>query len=148
VISTHQSSEDASPQSGPRTRGRKPPFLDATTRLRTRFQRDYVRNHGNSRGGKCCVVAAVTPPPDGCGRVAFVISRRYCTKAVTRNRARRLMRETYRRLRPLLKPAWLVLIPRYRMQNAGLADVTEDVVAGCRALGLLAEETHVEMGRA
>ena len=146
MISTQKAIEDAAPQRATRKRGRKPHFLDAETRIRTRAQREYVRSHGQSRAGKCCVVAAVAPPPDGAQRVAFVISRRYCTKAVTRNRARRLMRETYRQLRPALKLSWLVLIPRYRMQNARLADVAKDVTHACRALGLLETEPYGDMG--
>lgn len=112
-------------------------FLDAETRLRTRLQRETVRRQGRSRAERLCVVAAVSPPPDHHGRVAFVISKRYDKKAVVRNRARRLFRETYRRLRPVLKPAWIVFIPRYGMRKARLAEVMRDVEKACRTLGLI-----------
>ena len=137
MISNHPPEDDTvsgRPQRPPRRRRR---FLDADSRLRTRSQREHVRNNGISRGGRFCVVAATLPPPDGQMRVVFVISRRYDTKAVIRNRARRLLREAYRQLRVDLKPAWLVLIPRYRMRTAHMPEVAADMREGCRILGLL-----------
>jgi ribonuclease P protein component len=98
---------------------------------------DCVRHQGRRAPGRLCVAAALTPPPDGQARVAFVVSRRYSPKAVVRNRARRLLREAYRQVRPGLTSAWLVLIPRQRMQPVRMQDVLADLRSVCRQLGLL-----------
>lgn len=108
------------------------------TRLRTRAHLECVRQQGSRDAGPLCVVAAVRPPPDAQGRVAFVVSRRYSPKAVVRNRARRLLREAYRQTVAQLQPAWIVLIPRHRLQQARMQDVLADMQTSCRRLGLLA----------
>ena len=100
--------------------------LSKDHRLRTRRQLAYVRKRGASRAGKRCVAYAAEPQ-DGQARVVIVISRRYSRKAVTRNRARRLLREAYRRLFPELAPAWIMLIPRRRMEGARLQDVLAEL---------------------
>ena len=101
-------------------------LLRRDSRLRTRHQLSYVRTRGLSRSGKRCVVCAVEPC-DGRARLAITVSRRYSRKAVSRNRARRLLREAYRRLFPELKPAWIVLLPRRHMQGARLDDVLPEL---------------------
>ena len=67
----------------------------------------------------------------------MITSRRYSPKAVVRNRARRLLREAYRRLYGELETAWLVLIPRRPMQQASLGDVFPELERLCERLGLL-----------
>ena len=107
------------------------------TRLRTRAHLECVRQQGIRDAGPFCVVSAVRPPPDAAPRVAFVVSRRYSPKAVVRNRARRLLREAYRQTVADLLPAWVVLIPRRRLQQARLQDVLADLQKACRRIGLL-----------
>ena len=99
-----------------------------------------MRQHGRKEAPRHCVVSVVQPPPDGLARVAFVVSRRYSRKAVVRNRARRLLREAYRQLFPMLSPAWMVLIPRARLQEARMQEVLADLTVACRRLGLLQAE--------
>ena len=115
--------------------------LGPDCRLRTRAQLQWVRERGVKDAARLCVVSAVQPPPDDARRVAFVVSRRYSPKAVVRNRARRLLREAYRQAYPALRPAWLVLIPRVRLQRARMQDVLSDLRAACGRLGLLPEGT-------
>lgn len=108
------------------------------TRLRTRANLECVRQQGTRDAGPLCVVSAVRPPPDDQRRVAFIVSRRYSPKAVVRNRARRLLREAYRQTVEDLLPAWVVLIPRRRLQQARMQDVLADLREGCRRIGLMA----------
>ena len=107
------------------------------TRLRTRANLECVRQQGTRDAGPLCVVSAVRPPPDSERRVAFIVSRRYSPKAVVRNRARRLLREAYRQTVAELLPAWMVLIPRRRLQQARMQDVLADLRNVCRRIGLL-----------
>lgn len=111
-------------------------------RLRTREQLAHVREQGRSLVGTTCIVA-FTPAPCGGRRVGILISRRYSTHAVVRNRARRLCREAYRMLLPELRDAWLVLVPRRRMQGAKLGDVLPEMRRLCARHGLLKSDAAV-----
>jgi len=123
----------------------KPFARDA--RLRTRRQLDYVKARGTRRPGRYCVVA-VAEPGDGQRRVAIITSRRYSPRAVTRNRARRLLREAYRLLLPGLKPAWIVLIPRQAMQTAKLNDLLPEMQRALTGLGVLGQTAAGSAGAA
>ena len=107
-------------------------------RLRTRNDIALVRDSGRKFVGRLCVVGAAVAP-DGCRRVVFITSRRYHKHAVVRNRARRLFREAYRQLCPLMKPAWLALVPRRHMESAKMADVLAELRQAGRELGFLLE---------
>lgn len=103
-------------------------------RLRTQAHMDVVRATGQSRAGRFCVAIAA-PSADGNRRIAFVISRRYSPKAVTRNRARRLFREAYRQLLPGLRDGWLLFLPRHHLQRAKMQDVLRELQGHLQALG-------------
>ena len=103
-------------------------------RLTRQDQFALVRAKGHSCAGRYCVVNILEMPPDGMGRAAFSISRRYSKLAVERNRARRLFREAYRRLIGRLPVAWVVFIPRHKMLSAKLDDVLEDAARLARSL--------------
>ena len=107
---------------------------DWKARLNRQDQFALVRAKGHSCAGRYCVVNILEMPPDGIGRAAFSISRRYSKLAVERNRARRLFREAYRRLRERLPVAWVIFIPRHKMLSAKLDDVLEDASRSARSL--------------
>ena len=99
----------------------------------------YVRKHGKSRAGRYCVVEAVSAPDRQC-RIAIVISRRYSPKAVTRNRARRLLRNSCNDLYPKLKKCWIVVRPRQFAKGAKCQDVRREVDMLCSKLKILRRE--------
>jgi len=99
-----------------------------SARLRSRIQLDAVRNSGSSAAGRLCVVALLKTPPDGTRRVAFLISRRFSLLAVERNRARRLFRESWRRLYSRLPESiWISLIPRRGIKKALQPQVQSEI---------------------
>jgi ribonuclease P protein component len=89
-------------------------------------------------------VVAVAEPPDGQRRLATIVSRRYSRLAVVRNRARRLLRESYRLLLPEIRPVWLVLIPRCALQDAKLTDVMPEIRESLASLGALTTEADAK----
>ncbi len=103
-------------------------------RLTRQDQFAHVRANGHSYAGRYCVVNILEMPPDGIGRAAFSISRRYSKLAVERNRARRLFREAYRRLLGHLPVAWVIFIPRHKMLSAKMNDVLEDAKRSARTI--------------
>ncbi len=67
--------------------------------------------------------------PDGQSRLGPIVSRRYSRRAVSRNRARRLIRETFRLLRHgFTTPIWLVVIARKHLLGCRLQDLQAEAV--------------------
>ncbi len=97
--------------------------------LRFKADFDYARSHGNKTVGRAIVVVTA-PARKEWARCGVVCGKKYSPLAVARNRARRLLWESFRHLKQEIMPVELVLIPRYR-----LAEMKEpEVRAEMRAL--------------
>ncbi len=91
---------------------------------------------GRSRAGRFLVLWVLENDARQ-GRMGTVASRRTLRLAVTRNRARRLMREAYRLNRGHLHAGWdMILLARARIDKAGYAQVADDFRRLCRAAGI------------
>lgn len=110
--------------------GREDKVFSRAARLRRRCELEHVRRCGVNHAARHCAIQ-VAESPTGERGYAFVVSRRYSSRAVDRNRARRLFRESYRRLLPRLRPAWIVFRPRHAMKGATQGQVESDL---CRLL--------------
>ena len=91
-----------------------------------------VRKGGTSFKGKYLVIN-VLPALDQETRLGIIVSKRFHLRAVRRNRARRLIREGFRLLRPGIKNGledrvWLVVIARRYLENANLHDVQSEYI--------------------
>ena len=76
----------------------------------------------------------------GRNRTGYTVSAKL-GKAVTRNRARRRLREVYRLNAPALKEGWdLVIVARARCVTAPWEKLNAAFLKGCGELGLLREE--------
>ena len=76
--------------------------------------------------------------PDRRSRLALVVSRRYSLEAVTRNRARRLLRESFRLLQAGFgAPHWLVLVARPSLAGACLQAVQAEMLAQLAKAGVM-----------
>lgn len=93
---------------------------------------DRVKRDGRQLVGTRLIIGLL-PSPDSMTRLGIVVSRRYSTRAVERNRARRLIRECFRLIRHgITEPYWIVMISRKQLHGASLQDVQHDV---CKSLG-------------
>lgn len=98
---------------------------------------DRVKREGRQLAGKR-VIIGLLPAPDQLTRLGIVVSRRYDTHAVERNRARRLIRESFRLLRHGFKePHWIVIISRKHLHNATLQDLQHDLSGALSEAGIL-----------
>ncbi|MBO7741185.1 MAG: ribonuclease P protein component [Victivallales bacterium] len=97
------------------------------SRLHCRQQIDAVKNGGTSQVCRYSVIVVLKAPPDGQRRAAFLISRRFDLRAVVRNRARRLFRESWRQLFPRLQDCWVLLIPRRAIKKACCQQVLREL---------------------
>ena len=83
------------------------------------------------------LVAAVTESENGSLQAGVICGRKFCIRAVVRNRARRLVWESFRLLKPQIKPCRLVFIPRQRIKQAKCADVQREMERLLKKLNLL-----------
>ena len=97
---------------------------------------DAVKNEGRSAAG-ALLVAAAAVSENGRLQTGVICGRKFCLKAVVRNRARRLVWESFRMLKSEIKPCRLVFIPRQRIKQAQCADVTREMKKLLRKLDLL-----------
>lgn len=97
---------------------------------------DAVKNEGRSAAG-ALLVAAAAVSENGRLQTGVICGRKFCTKAVVRNRARRLVWESFRLLKPRLKPCRLVFIPRQRIRQAKCADVMYEMEKLLKKLQLI-----------
>lgn len=117
--------------------GRTPRLrLRKADKLRLRAQFDQLRREGNKRVGPA-LVAVVAPAPEGRTQCGVICSRKYSLKSVVRNRARRLLWESFRLLKPELPVCRILLIPRRRMLDYDRRQTTAELRGLLADLGVL-----------
>lgn len=107
------------------------PSLRLPSGARIRHGREVRRtfDHGRPSGSGPVVVYAFDRDDGAPPRLALVVGRRW-GGAVTRNRIRRLLRESFRTARAELPTGFdLVLLPRDPFEKRRMQDVREDLVA-------------------
>ena len=102
--------------------------LKKEDKLKLKSEFENVRIHGEkivSKGFLTVVVKSF----DGISNVrcGVICSRKYSVLAVHRNRARRLLFESFRLLKHDIEPCHIVLSPRKRMQNYKLDDTLTEL---------------------
>lgn len=124
-----------------------PPSGESAVRLRLRKQDkihlksqfDQIRQDGTkylSPG----VVAVVAPSPSGRLECGVICSRKYSVLSVVRNRARRLLWESFRMLKPDLPVCRILLIPRKRMKKYNRIQTTRELAGLLAQAGVLSPE--------
>ena len=112
----------------------QPPSGETQVRLRLRkrdkihlkSQFDQIRRDGRKFLAPG-VVAVVAPSPEGRLECGVICSRKYSLLSVTRNRARRLLWESFRMLKPDLAVCRILLIPRKRMLKYDRIQTTKEL---------------------
>ncbi len=86
----------------------------------------YVRKSGRKYVGNFFLLVAADST-DGALRFGIICGRKFSRKAVARNRARRLLRESFRLLKGNIKPCHMVLIARKRMISCTLQEIQKEM---------------------
>ena len=105
--------------------------LKKRDKLVLKKQFDDVRQRGEKQISPGLVLAVAPFEQLECG---VICSRKFSHLAVERNRARRLLWESFRLLKPEILPCRMVLIPRQRIKGYSRQQVTLELAkALCRA---------------
>jgi ribonuclease P protein component len=117
----------------------QPPRLKFSRAMRIKQGRDFyrVRQEGQRLGYGCLIANWRKLPPESTHRLGLVTSGKI-GNAVIRNRARRLLREAFRKHQhELAHPVDLVLVARNSIVGKGFADAEKDFLTILRKAGLL-----------
>ncbi len=107
-------------------------------KLRLKAEFDQVRAEGIKQAGRY-LVAVVAPAPDERRRCGVICGRKFSLLAVRRNRARRLLWESFRLLKPEISVCRLILIPRRPISRAKRPEVTREMAVLLHRGGVLPE---------
>ena len=116
---------------------------------RIKQSRDFARARREGKRCVCgCLIANWRALPDGSPpRLGVVVSRKV-GGAVVRSRARRLLRESFRRHQhDLAEPVDLVLVARNSIAGLGLGGVEKDFLTTLERAGLLKRQDAAESGK-
>jgi ribonuclease P protein component len=108
-------------------------------KLRFKAEFDQVRLNGKKLVGSA-FLAVCAPSPDGMTRCGVICSRKYSLLAVKRNRARRLLWESFRLLKQNMSVCHMILIPRRKMEFRKRQQVTAELAGMLAKEGLLPQE--------
>jgi len=116
-----------------------PKRLKLRRSARLRQQRDFMRvRQQGQRLALGCLVANWHALPEGAAPRLGVVTSRKIGGAVTRSRARRLLRESFRQHQnELAQPVELVLVARNSIVGKSFSSVEKDFLAALRRAGLL-----------
>jgi len=110
--------------------------------MRLKQRRDFTAlKQQGQRLAAGCLIANWTASPAGSGSRLGVITSRKLGSAVTRSRARRLLRETFRlHQHDLRQPVRMVLVARSSILGKQRAEVERDFLSALRKAKLLKEQ--------
>ena len=96
--------------------------------LRKRLDFLYVKKNAKVFVGRYLIIQ-VTPARDCKTKIGIITSKRFHKNAVERNRAKRLLRGSFRLTKNgIVRPVWIVAITRKKMLNVKLDPVLQEVV--------------------
>ena len=109
-------------------------------KLRTRKDFDALKEHGKACRDPFFTVLVQAAKPDDPVRIpryGVICSRKLHHSAVVRNRARRLISETFRLNRESILPCSIVIIPRRAIFGAKQQEVQEHLLRSLKKAGLI-----------
>lgn len=113
--------------------------LKSSDKLRLKSEFERVRAQGRKLVTPMALLFAA-PSPDGSTKCGVICGRKFDNRAVGRNRARRLLWESYRLIKRRILPCHLALIPRRDVADAKMQDVKAHLEKALSKARLLMEE--------
>jgi ribonuclease P protein component len=110
---------------------------DDTLHLKSEF--NYVKQNGKKFVGRYMLL--ITAPSDEKHvRIGIICGKRFSKKAVTRNRARRLIKESFRLIKNGVRTSHCIFIVRQKMKNAKMPEVQKEMIRLMQKASLLSVE--------
>ena len=112
-------------------------------KLRTRKDFDALKEHGKACRDPFFTVLVQAAKPDSpvqIPRYGVICSRKLHHSAVIRNRARRLISETFRLSKEIILPCSILVIPRRAIFGAKQQEVQEHLLRTLKKAGLIREK--------
>ena len=100
--------------------------LKSADKLKLKSEFDYLRTNGTKLVGRNFLLVHAESP-DAKMRWGVICSRKFDKRAVVRNRARRLLWESFRHLKAEIKTCHVVLIPRQLITKRKQQDVQKEM---------------------
>jgi len=107
--------------------------------LRRWSEFEKVKKAGLKTGGQNIILVHIESP-DGKLRIGIICGRKFDKRAVVRNRARRVVRESFRLIKNGVREAHLIIIPRKIMMDRTAAEVQKELVKLLSKAGLWKEK--------
>ena len=112
--------------------------LRKNSKLQRKSEFERLKSAPYRRAGSYMAVSVI-PGEGKFAKCGVICSRKFSLLAVERNRARRMMWESFRLLSRRILPCRMVLIPRRRIKSAGQLDVMKELEMLLAAAGVLRE---------
>lgn len=112
--------------------------LNKSDKLLLKSEFDRLKEHGKRYASGDCVLS-VSGSPDGRLRCGVICGKKFSKKAVERNRARRLLWESFRLLKPQIETCHMVLIPRQQMKGKKQQEVQSSLQGLLAKAGLMTD---------
>jgi len=113
--------------------------LDKSMKLRFRSEFETLKREGETFTGRPLLAVLLPAERTACG---VICSKKYSLLSVERNRARRMLWESFRLLRPhFLHPCRMLLIARRSLRNLSRPQTTREVAFLLKKAGILDEAT-------
>lgn len=100
--------------------------LKSSDKLKLKSEFDNLKKNGKKILGKSCILLFLKSEDEQL-RCGIICSRKYSRKAVERNRARRLIWESFRLLKSQIKAAQILIITRQQMKGKKQKEVQKEL---------------------
>lgn len=103
--------------------------------LKLKSEFEFVRVNGKKFVGRYFLLVN-SKSADEKLRIGIICGRKFCKKAVVRNRARRIIRESFRLIKQNIEVSHIIFIPRKRIIGKQLQDIQPEMIYLLEKAGL------------
>ncbi len=116
--------------------------LKKEEKLALRSEFDYVRNSGKDYAGRLMLLVIAECPVDSrpVSRFGVICGKKFSCSSVVRNRARRLLRESFRLIKVKVRPCNVLFIARRALLGVSVSEAQDEMIYLFKKAGLWIEK--------
>lgn len=96
--------------------------------LRLKSEFDFVKQNGIKFVSRSFILLYILPSPDGKRRIGIICGKKFDKRAVTRNRVRRIFKESFRLIKNQAAMAHILFIPRKGAECHKAQDIQHEMI--------------------